>query len=115
MTLNNDNGASQYTWQHVSSGTGSTGDTLVHVQSVPTASQAAGIACVFAIEIPFYAGPTFYKAGSVIQSGGDLTYLSVADHVGFMYKSTSAISRIKVAPASGNFIAGSRLMVYGYN
>ena len=82
----------------------------------PAASQAAGHAGLLHCEFPFYATTTFWK-GFV----GEMAGQNVADatpgswHFGCKWKNTAAINRIDITAATGNFLTGSRVALYGVN
>ncbi len=83
--------------------------------SVAGSSLAAGIAGCWRIVIPAYADTSFNKQGEL--SGG-ITAQTTARNIdlfAFQYRSTSPVTRVKVAPdtAGKNFVTGTRLIVYG--
>jgi hypothetical protein len=79
------------------------------------ASGSAGRPGVMTIDIPNYAGTTFQKLGLAYSyAASDLTNAnneSTLSPGGWL--STAAINRIKFIPSAGNFIAGTRLTIYG--
>ncbi len=67
------------------------------------------------ITIPDYAKTTFHKTARLHASvffgtAANNIYSGIASG---LWRSTSAITRISIAPASGNFIAGSKVTVFG--
>lgn len=99
------------------SATSSPGVTYFGMPSIcPGAAAPAGHAGVAVLEIPNYAGTVFHKAGighGYVRRGGGSTDLLTA-LLGFSWRSTAAVNRIRVFPSSGNFIAGTRLRVVGH-
>jgi hypothetical protein len=80
------------------------------------ASGGAGYAGVSVIAIPSYDQTTFWKTASATISIPDTGTGGWALLYSLGYRSTAAISRLKVAGGSGgatNLAAGSRLVVYG--
>ena len=119
ITLNNDTGANydlQEMFGHAAAA--SAGSALGQNQwtvNAPGASYTASYASYSQLQIPFYAATTFYKTGlhfQAVPSGttvGNQSYV-LAD--GLAYRSTSAITRLKVAaPGAQKLKIGSRLMV----
>lgn len=90
-------------------------DTRIYVGTLPGASAAANYAASYLIEIPNYKGTTFYKQCS--SRGGYLS--STAGH-GFFdqhhsgwWRSTSAITAVKLYIVTGNFLVGTVATLYG--
>lgn len=96
-----------YTGTDPSSGTTSIGLTCPAASATPAAW--AGQA---QIDVPFYAQATFIKGYHASLLGGP-NLLAYAG--GGWWNSTSAIDRVTLSLSVGNFVAGSRLIVYGYN
>ncbi|MFL5908948.1 MAG: hypothetical protein ACJ768_00030 [Gaiellaceae bacterium] len=78
---------------------------------IPAASSLAAWFGLNQIVLPFYTG-TFIKPYTIQKLGGPNLYAASG---GGYWNSTTAINRIQIALATGNFAAGSRLMVYAYN
>jgi hypothetical protein len=82
---------------------------------VVASSGTANYATAITGFIPNYAGTTFFKTGTY-DSGYEIvpgTPTYQAWQGTFTWRSTSAINQVNVRPASGNYIAGSRLTIYG--
>lgn len=87
-------------------------------RAMPGAQGPADYFSVATIEIPFYAQPTanVYKSWTATSTGySSQNYRVNGANGGWWNVAGTAISRITLTPASGNFVAGSRLMVYAYN
>lgn len=120
-TFNNDSSA-LYDWARVqtissavSDGAASLGTSAL-LGNCPGTSAAAHIFGSLVVTIPAYDGTTNYKQGSAVAGvAEDVTGNSNVSAIGFCYQSASAISRMKIVPgtAGKNFVAGSRLVVYG--
>lgn len=85
---------------------------------MPGASAAANVAGVFRATIPAYADTTFYKIMEWLNHLADTsagTTHRALDVETTLYRSTSAITRVKVAPdTSGKKLkVGSRLLIFG--
>lgn len=78
------------------------------------AGGSAGYPSTVRMTIPCYDQTTFFKVGELTSGANDG---SAANnwYVGrvFTWRNTAAVTRITVAAASGNLVAGSRLTVYG--
>ena len=123
MTFNGDTGAN-YDSQGVWAGTGTpAAESLLGgtyaipgaVTVIPAASATANYPGLVELEVPFYAQPTsnFYKMWTAKSTSGPNWNGSVMG--GWWKNAGTAINRIAFTPGSGNFVAGSRLMVYAYN
>ena len=125
ITFNNDTGANYDRAFVATSTSGSTpisdGGTATASTSyqpvVAGTSMGAGVAGMVRITIPGYADTTFNKvmetfAGTVDTTAGLTHRQQAANTLG--YRSTSAITRVKVAPATAgkNLAVGTRLVVY---
>ena len=120
ITLNNDTGAN-YDRQVVTGTGGSVGGSaslaqtswLLNAHGNASTTQYAG---TFHLAFPGYAGTTFYKTGRIQTNILDANSANVvvADHA-LGYRSTSAITQLKVAPltAGKNLRAGSAVYIYG--
>lgn len=117
ITFNNDTGANydQVQVQNTNAtlaGSNSLAQTSL-VPSVTGNSAAANYAGVVRLSIPGYARTTFYKEGELTcgtpeDSAADNRFRALA----FAYKSTSAITRMKILAGSGNFQIGTNLTIY---
>lgn len=123
LRFNNDSG-SNYRWNvdYVASNASghndiqSGGDTSARIGLCPAASATAGAAAVIEILIPNYAGATFRKQATALGHAGDSG--SGIDHSfrgGCGWLSTAAITRVAIFPDANNWLAGSRLTIYGLN
>jgi hypothetical protein len=120
MRVNNDSG-SNYNSQLVA---GNNTTAFAQVQSganhgylgnVPAATATAGQSGSGSIEIPNYAGTTFWK-NAIYQTTRDensagANMVHYRGHV--VWRSTAAINRVDLFFYSGDFIAGSRITLYG--
>lgn len=91
--------------------------TSLYVADFVANSAAAGTVTVGQILIPFYAKTTFNKTIAVAATGifgvlGTTTTYELFQTSG-MWRSTAAVTQVTLAPASGNFMAGSGLTVHG--
>jgi hypothetical protein len=78
------------------------------------ASAQAGAATVIRLSIPGYGQTTFHKQGEAVVSQIEDTAADARLLVnGIRWRSTAAISRMRVAAGSGNLDAGSRLLIIG--
>lgn len=81
---------------------------------IPGASAEAGAAAAIDLFIPAYDQTTFHKAGVLIAAIPDDTAANWrVDNRGFRWKSTAAVTRITATASTGNFLAGSRMVIYG--
>jgi len=89
--------------------------TSIEVGKVAAATATASHPGISTIEIPAYVGTTFFKNAS--WTNGFHSALTTLGHTAMsgdgVWVSTAAINRITVFPTAGNFIAGSRLTIYG--
>lgn len=118
LTLNNDTGAN-YDMQNVNgvNVTAAAGNQLAQAQwntIVHGSGGTANYASIWELTIPGYDQTTFFKTGILlagISDGTAANQLATIFHVG--YRSTTAISRMKIAGGTANLKAGSRLTIYG--
>lgn len=116
IRLNGDSGAN-YSWQgwaYVGGANGSrgnvTGQTSVTLNDgVPAATATAGFAGVGQILIPMYSGTAFHKAFYAAHGGGNDQMM----HESGTWHNTGAVTRVQIIPSAGNWIAGSRMIIYG--
>lgn len=123
LVVNNDTG-SNYTYELMTvSSTGSPSgieapsgtDTHCRIGNVTTQSATANFPGQAAVTIADYASTTFFKT---LTTAFGYAHGAAASNIfagsGFgMWRSTSAITRLAVAPNAGNFAAGSRFTLYG--
>ena len=120
IQFNGDTGANYDfvdTGMHASSTLYAEGDvtTAISVVTLPAATATANAFATVNVWIPNYAGTVGWKAltGHAARiDANTAANLYVRNFMG-VYQSTSAISRVKIAAAGGNLIAGSRLVVRG--
>jgi hypothetical protein len=85
---------------------------------IPGANANTAKAGLAQLDVPFYSNSTFHKIG--LLNGGEIedtaaTNNNLQSWNTIQWRSIAAITRVKVTLAAGNFAAGSRLIVYGYN
>ena len=120
IRFNNDSGANYEYQQALSSDVTMTASesfaqTSFYAGDVPAASATANVAGASIVEILDYAGTTFHKH-IIAQNAraGSATTITV-QQLGGRWASATAINRITViSTTSNNFIAGTRLTIYGY-
>ena len=113
--FNNDSGANY--WQQVITATtntvvsaGAAGQTSMHIGYVDPTTANWGSGMV--IDVTNYSEVTpHFKTISASMAGGLSAFYWVGG--GGMWGNTAAITRVQILPSAGNFIAGSRLTVYG--
>lgn len=83
--------------------------------AIPAASAAANYPGIVELEVPFYSQPTstFYKMWTSKNAG--MPNRQGCIMAGWWKSAGTAINRIAFSLSAGNFVAGSRLMVYAYN
>lgn len=120
LRFNNDAGAvydSQYLTAAAATvgGAESIGATGIRVGQVPAASATANRFGAIESHVPLYAGTVDHKAATAraINPSGTTSGSIILETGGGVWRSAVAINRIDLVPTSGNFIAGSRLDVYG--
>jgi hypothetical protein len=96
--------------------TGWLGSSITGVGDMPGASATAGVAGLLEITIPLYTGTTFQKTGfwrSGFADGAAATADCVTETGVVAWRSTSAITSVKIATVSGgNLIAGTTAYLY---
>jgi hypothetical protein len=120
LRFNNDSGGNYDSdWFSFYGGTGagaeSIGGTSAYVGDVPAASATADRFGVVEVKIPAYENTvgTKYGTSDAGWSQSTATNGTLRQVVGFGWRSTAAINRITLTPASGDFKTGSRLVIYG--
>jgi hypothetical protein len=90
--------------------------TSIRIGDLPAASAPASSAGIGAIEIPNYAGVTFFKNIDARGSSriSNTTPVMLVFQAAGTWKSLAAVNAVKVFPASGNFAAGT-FVLYGLN
>lgn len=119
VTFNNDTGAN-YDRMFVKSlnAAVSGGPTLAQTQFGLTAlgnNSGANCLSVHRLTMPGYTQTTFFKELEGISASLDTGNVANCDvwALGLSYRSTTAISRMKVAGSGSNLMAGNRLLIYG--
>lgn len=92
------------------------GLTSMTLGSVPAATGPANASGSLELWIPNYAGTVFQKA---VNAWGSFRNTATAagmfnTHAGGAWNNTSAVSQVTIFPVAGNFIAGSRLTIFGF-
>ena len=120
LRLNNDSAANYNgnnpTFQNATVVGGETlGATSMPVGAVPGSTATANRPGNSELVIHDYKGTVFHKqvTGSAMHTRDDSTTNQEVQLLGGLWRSTAAVNRITVTPAAGNFIAGSRLTIYG--
>lgn len=84
---------------------------------IPAASGTSGAVGVSEIVIPNYAGATLRKAISWKGWAKETADGTTSGYGGVVgggeWRSTAAVTRVTLTPAAGNFLAGTRLTIYG--
>ena len=113
LQFNGDAGAN-YEWAIADSGSlfnNGAGQASALAGDVTGANIAAGSASGGRLLLPFYADPTFAK---VFNASGYMRYSSTYSWVGGgAWNVAAAIARVRLFPAGGNWLAGSRAALYG--
>jgi hypothetical protein len=120
VRLNNDSGANYDFERDAASGglalaAESFGATSMSALLFPGSTAPAGYSGFNRLFIPDYKSTTFHKvfhAHTIAKWGTAASNMEI-DDVGCFWRSTAAINRITIFPSSGNFVAGSRLSIYG--
>jgi hypothetical protein len=89
--------------------------TSAEFSQIIAATSTANYATTVTGWIPNYAATTFFKTGTYI-AGFEIVPATPTYQVWggcFTWRSTAAINQVNVRPTSGNYIAGSRLTIYG--
>lgn len=121
VRFNNDSGAN-YKWTFIYTATNagsafatleSDGTTSARIGLCPANSADAGSAVTVEMLISSYAGTTFWK--QLVYHGISSNISNVAHEFngGGSWQSTAAITRVTLLPDVGNWLAGSRLTIYG--
>lgn len=120
MTFNGDT-AANYDREIVSGNSASTtaaadvASTSVVLGTISAATSPSGEAGNGQLLIPGYANTTFRKSAHTTQSfkSADSAAGLFIRSSGIWWRSTAAISSMEISLASGNFVSGSRLVLYG--
>ena len=122
LRFNNDTGNNykhSQQWSDASAGTGALAGTSVGYITLglcSAANGAAGAAAVATLDIPSYSATTFWKGAHYVGVTGEG---SIGQDYRFagggIWHSTSAINRITLSPDANNWLAGSRMTIYGLN
>lgn len=119
LTFNNDSGAvydyEQLTGTNVTAAAAPGNAQTSILLDAKGASAAANEASIVCLLLPGYTQTTFFKAGTSIAGAADTTAAgSIARVTSFQYRSTTAVSRAKIANGGGTVLkAGSRLLILG--
>ena len=117
LTFNNDSSAVYSTrWTYagtVASVFSETGATSAYLADVYAANATAGLSSALTMFVPNYTGTAFQKKVSSLVLGS--VALNQLDSLATecRWGSTSAITRIAIAPTAGNWLAGSRFTLWG--
>lgn len=120
IQLNNDSGSNYDRQQIAGSNTSITGEQSLgavsaRVGTIPGTDRVTGGNGLITGDIPNYAGTVFHKGGTsacMLIYTGTPTY--ELEELGFRYRSTSAITRMKLFVNGGsNFITGTRFTLWG--
>ncbi len=116
--FNNDSAANyDYIWTDQSntvvSGNVATGQSNTKVMEGPGASIGANRFGVATVTIPAYTDTTAYKACTSLGGFSDGSVHGELVHAVSSWNNTAAITRIKMITGIGNFIAGTRLTIWG--
>jgi hypothetical protein len=89
--------------------------TSAFISALAGSAASAGIATAVLADIPNYAATVFHKTYSSrdFTASDDLVATQFVHLLGGRWRSTAAITRITIFPGTGDFLAGSRLSVYG--
>lgn len=122
MRFNNDSSALYDTSALSASGTTTAAATELFAQTYGLVSRIVSSSVtntpgILVMEFPFYSATTFAKTwqsrgGFVAATGGTTGFIADYQFTG-RYRSTSAVSRITIFPASGNYVAGTQCWLYG--
>lgn len=122
VRLNNDSGANYscayfYVLAGGATGVGAASQTATSITAalVSGGTATAGNAAALRIMLPAYAGTTFRKSLRCESeySRDDGANDPVTTFGGGTWRSTAAVSRVTVLPGANDFLAGSRLSLYG--
>lgn len=120
LTVNGDAGAN-YDYEYVVandvtvSAARSAGGNFCSIGDAPGSSATAARAAVMEVTIPNYAGTAFDKgiSSKCACFKGTVTADNFVEVIASQWRNTAAISRITITPSSGNWLAGSRVSLYG--
>lgn len=119
LTFNNDSGANQYVYERFRAVAGTLAGTEILTGAnidfwTPGSSFLANAFGVVRMTVPNYAGTVGFKAfEATVGDGTDSSGNTNAFLMGGTYRSTSAITRLAIAPPSAKkFKVGSQLLIY---
>jgi hypothetical protein len=120
MTLNNDTGTNYDTQRSdlnngTLTGAGAVAAAFGFIGWIPAASGVANAASSLEIVIPSYANTTFHKdffSRSGLRTGAAAANM-FENAIWGDWRSTAAVNRIDLALSTGNFVAGTKVTVYG--
>jgi hypothetical protein len=85
----------------------------MNIGTVPAATSPAGAFGCFTMKIPAYDNPNNWKTGEATSSAAQSTVANnIQSRQTFLYESIVPISRLKIT-CTANWLAGSRLVIYG--
>lgn len=89
--------------------------TVMLAGHAPANTAPANLFCAMVAFIPHYAGSANNKLALAISSirVGTTTGLMANTLNGAFWRSTAAINRVTIQPGAGNFVAGTRVTIYG--
>jgi hypothetical protein len=93
----------------------SVAQTSATVGYFPAASAPANVANSVEISVPNYAGTTFqkdFRGNAALKTSTAVAGMWVINTSG-AWRNTAAVNRIDLFPSSGNFVAGTKVTVYG--
>ena len=119
ITFNNDSGTNYdraviYEANGTPGGVENFAQTALQITTHATGGSTTSYPGMLQLIMPAYDQTTFYKQGTIQGGLLDATSgTSLPTNYQWGYRSTAAVSRMKIAASGGNLVAGSRLVVYG--
>lgn len=118
VQLNADTGANYDTQQlagnNVTASASPSNATTSWIGTCPAATAAANVFGMGRIDVFNYDNTSSFKAAILVDSNAQTTTASTSEMFACQWRNTAAITRIAVAPVAGtNFLAGSRMTIYG--
>lgn len=91
------------------------GETSAFVGDAPAATATANVFSALTIDIPYYSQATNNKSATTSWADkyGVTTEDLVVGSAAIFWRSVAAITQVTLFPASGNFVSGSRVSLYG--